>query len=84
MSDKIDDGGAAFPTLDHNGHALVCREFGMTLLDYYAGKALEGDMANSEGGLYRDDVDDARLLVRAQLMFRIAAAMIAARKPADG
>lgn len=39
MAEK-EDGGSAFPLLDHNGHTLVCREFGMTLRDWFAGQAL--------------------------------------------
>ena len=46
MTAPFDHGGAAFPTLDHNGHSLVCREFGMSLRDWFAGQALAGLCAN--------------------------------------
>ena len=38
MSQPIDDGGPAFPTMDPNEHY---RLMGMTLRDYFAGKAIE-------------------------------------------
>lgn len=39
-SQKPQDGGAAFPMLDHNGHSLVCREPGMSLRDWIAGQCM--------------------------------------------
>jgi len=38
VSQPIDDGGPAFPTMDPNEHY---RLMGMTLRDYFAGKAIE-------------------------------------------
>jgi hypothetical protein len=43
------DGGSAFPVLDdytdpYNGHTLQCREFGMSLRDYFAGQAIGRDV----------------------------------------
>lgn len=49
MSDtKIDDGGCAFPSTTHtaDGYSVNGPEFGMTLRDYFAAKALVGLVQN--------------------------------------
>jgi hypothetical protein len=40
---KIEDGGSAFPSTTHTaeGHAVNGPEFGMTLRDYFAAKAMQ-------------------------------------------
>lgn len=38
---SIKDGGSAFPTLDHNGHSLVLREWGISKRDWFAAHAPE-------------------------------------------
>ena len=68
-----DNGGAAFPTLDHKGHALVCREFGMSLRDWFAGQALVGICANPDTG----NGDEQK---QARWAYQAADAMLAARQ----
>ena len=54
MSEKIKDGGAAFPSGEQyrNGAGDLCGKSslyeGMTLRDYFAAKAMQGLLANSE------------------------------------
>ena len=79
----VDDGGSAFPVLDNNGHALVMREPGMSLRDYFAGQALAGlfssDVileaayleASDKGGKAGEEI--------AEYAYSMADAMIAAR-----
>lgn len=78
MSDVKDDGGPAFPDPARaGGH---CMDTGMSLRDWFAGQALTGDLSNPEGGTWDNDVDAHFLKERAILFYRIADAMIAARK----
>jgi hypothetical protein len=53
---------------------------GMSMRDYFAGQALAGDMANSDEGVFRNDVDGKYLLDRAVFFYRMADAMLEARK----
>lgn len=78
MSEPINDGGPAFPNLgfstpDGNG---------MTLRDWFAGQALEGDMASQSTGIgeFTSLTSDKQLKERAAFFFRFADAMLAARK----
>jgi hypothetical protein len=51
-----------------------------TLRDEFAGHALAGDMATSDEGVFLNDVDGKYLLARATLLYRMADAMLEARK----
>jgi len=75
MSDK-DTGGSAFPSWDDNHYTEQRPRGGMTLRDYFAAKAMKGEIAaqSEEYGVWRD-VD--KLALRA---YQIADAMIQARK----
>ena len=55
---------------------------GMSLCDYFAAKAMQGDWAaqNEEGGYYPNSADMEFLVKRAELYYRMADAMIEARK----
>jgi hypothetical protein len=72
------DGGSAFPVLDSyvegESWRLDCRDFGMSLRDYFAGQALTGLCVNR---LWKDD-DDAEQVVTHS--YRIADAMLAERE----
>jgi hypothetical protein len=49
MTDKIDDGGAAFPVPDvfrPDGHHAMAGWYGMSLRDWFAGQALAGLLAD--------------------------------------
>lgn len=80
MSEKIDDGGAAFPTtakLMNSGFPdMKIQETsgGMTLRDYFAAAALQGFVTNNG-----TDTADGTLAAWAYLL---ADAMLAARKEA--
>lgn len=91
MSDeKIDDGGPAFPSEDfeHGFHQdTIIKHSGMTLRDWFAGQALAGMLANGfqpdeafkrNGlGAKRDWGKDTYV----SASYRLADAMLAARKP---
>jgi hypothetical protein len=51
-----------------------------TRRDEFAGQALAGDMATSDEGVFLNDVDGKYLLARATLLYRMADAMLEARK----
>lgn len=42
---EINDGGPAFPILDHSDGRLVLREYGMSMRDYFAARAMAGIIA---------------------------------------
>lgn len=73
---NTDDGGPAFPISEYG----LLGYNGMSLRDYFAGEALAGDSANLEGA-WDDSISDEYLLDRCRLFYRIADAMIEARKP---
>jgi hypothetical protein len=77
MSAQIDDGGPAFPNNDAHG----CAYAGMTLRDWFAGQTLAGEFVQSEyAGHYPNECPQRTLEERAQLLYRMADAMIEARK----
>jgi|SanBayMetagenome_1026888.scaffolds.fasta_scaffold133925_3 hypothetical protein len=66
----IDTGGPAFPTLADNGHAM--NQDGMTLRDWFAGKALMGMMAsrNPNSPRFHPDDDAAYVYAVAEALLR--------------
>ena len=74
-----EQGGAAFPFAATDPSNVELQSSGMSLRDYFAGQALTGDLSNSEGGIYQNDVDEKYLVTRARLYYRIADALVAAR-----
>lgn len=61
MSAARNDGGPAFPVLESGGAGLELTCTGMSLRDYFAGKALQGLLAGGarcEGGLARARLTD--------------------------
>lgn len=78
MSQRIEDGGAAFPFAfrDAEGHPLEHRAIGMTLRDYFAGQALAGLLASN--ARYGGKTDNREAL--AADAYASADAMIAARQ----
>lgn len=77
MSERINDGGAAFPLPigynPNNGNQVVAEQYGMTLRDYFAGKALAGYFAAPHTP-HRCECYDV-----ATYCYQMADAMIAAR-----
>ncbi|HFT6954890.1 TPA: hypothetical protein ACGRPM_001276 [Proteus mirabilis] len=80
MTDKT--GGAAFPASGHPDMQFVAQE-GMTLRDYFAAKAMQGDFAaqsaDVEGFVYSNDLEDHDLDDCAAFYYRMADAMLKAR-----
>ena len=76
---KINDGGFAFPVWELNGNGQPeMTGFGMSLRDYFAAKAMQGQINNP---LKLGD-DEAHLLI-AERAYRMADAMIKARERRD-
>ncbi|ASW06265.1 hypothetical protein [Rhizobium sp. 11515TR] len=81
----IDDGGPAFSVCfeggQNNGDQPYFHE-GMSLRDWYAGQALAGEFAaqNEITGEITNNTPDEWMFERAQTFYRMADAMIAARK----
>ena len=82
---KPNDGGSAYPAMAH--HSDRWPTGGMTLRDYFAGLALQGEMAgqsDSNGiGVVFSEISDANLVERALFFYRLADAMLVARSPPD-
>ncbi|WP_241610258.1 hypothetical protein [Rosenbergiella epipactidis] len=79
-------GGPAFPREDYqaNGYARGFEgigQEGMSLRDYFAAKAMQGDWAAQDDrqGYFDNDVSDDVLVGRARVHYRMADAMIKAR-----
>jgi hypothetical protein len=74
-------GGQAFPCpglITPNGDTIL-PEPGMTMRQYYAAKAMQGDLASQAEclGYFTNHCGDELLIERARLFWRIADAMIA-------
>ncbi|MBQ0268522.1 hypothetical protein ABN303_09550 [Providencia rettgeri] len=78
MTDKT--GGAAFPASGHPDMQFVAQE-GMSLRDYLAAKAMQGDWATErmDSGYWSQDDIDAIFKDRAETYYRMADAMLKAR-----
>ncbi|HGN2318037.1 hypothetical protein ACI8BE_010325 [Proteus mirabilis] len=76
MTDKT--GGAAFPVPATELHGTTA---GMTLRDYFAAKAMNADLSNSDESLagYGSQFTDAQLESFAAFYYRMADAMLKAR-----
>lgn len=72
MSDKIKDGGAAFPQISELGDIAVLSP-GMTLRDWFAGQALSGWLASFGTG------EAVNVQNSAEFCYEIADAMLSAR-----
>jgi len=84
MDIENDSGGPAFPHFVADGHYKGSVHFpGMTIRDYFAAKALAGLLA---GDAHQDVVlhtlmdDDGKILRRAEFAYKLADAMLVARK----
>lgn len=47
MTSWAEQGGAAFPVAERNGNGDFCGEYGMSMRDYYAGKAMAAMLTRS-------------------------------------
>lgn len=79
-----DTGGSAFPTLEAN-YETKWADSGMTLRDYFAAKAMQGDWAaqsdsNGVGLFVNATMTDSDLQMSAGFFYRMADAMMEARK----
>lgn len=77
-----DDGGMAFPCQPLNGQGFPEAEMqrGLSIRDYFAGQALAGGMANPSDGHLKFSYTDEELINLAELYYRMADAMVEARK----
>lgn len=74
------DGGSAFPVLDSpDGNCLYCREAGMSLRDYFAAAALQGDLAGDAGEI-TGVMSISWVTTLAHRAYTLADAMLAARQ----
>lgn len=76
MSDCIEDGGSAFPSLHELGD-IAYTQGGMTLRDWFAGQALAGIIAHA------DKFGSLAPTIAAEAAYEAADAMLAARKGGD-
>lgn len=67
-------GGAAFPSANHTHE----KNLGMTILDYFAAKALEGALSAASGSSIVGDPSARPSVIRAS--YELAAAMLEERK----
>ena len=75
MNDKIDDGGSAFPeTRFDNNIRQEVQWCGMTLLDYFAGLAMQSLVGDPENEMKVVNIEQTAMLAYSQ-----AKAMIAER-----
>ena len=75
MTNKIDDGGAAFPM---PATTLDTSQKGMSLRDHFAGLAMQGDIAGLSINLYQ--YEDDEMLTKAEAAYRMADAMLKVRE----
>lgn len=76
-------GGPAFPLhpeVSKSHFDTTDAYVGMTLRDYFAAKAMQGDLANSEGGFLSLNASLEQLETNAALFYRMADAMLKARQ----
>jgi len=81
---KHDDGGPAFPYEERDGDGLPKRDyFGMSLRDYFAASAIDANMA--EAVEWYKTVGGVDVYARTAIgCYKLADAMLAARKAKDG
>lgn len=82
MTEKIDDGGPAFPT-EPNTQPGFYLHHGMSLRDYFAGQALPAVISATSAGQHRPtarDSDTSISFAIARDAYLVADAMLAARK----
>jgi len=77
---KTNDGGAAFPgqACGSDGLPMFEAEYGMTLRDWFAGQALVGLLAQSNGSATQSD-----LVTGARWSYAMADAMLQAREASN-
>lgn len=92
MSERVEDGGPAFPHQfeDADGHPRYLQSTGLTIRDYFAAQALAGLLANPGGPFQANnmngwDIVNCTLDDVARLSYQAADTMIAirARSPSE-
>ena len=68
----------AFPREDYQYGGQGFGQVGMTLRDYFAAKAMQGDIARDE--IYVGTLQDEELLGAARVYYRVADSMLKARE----
>lgn len=75
----INDGGPAFPVVfEHSDGQCISEQHGMSLRDYFAAKAMQGELAAQAGHMQISTDSDVNWL--AENSYRIADAMLRARE----
>ena len=85
-ADTLPDNPPAFPCKIKDPESLTTLQFpGMSLRDYLAAKAMQGDWAAQDGqdnGLFTDTMNEEGFLSCARRYYRMADAMLAVRDEA--
>ena len=72
-----DNGGSAFPTVEANYHNENVRSEGLSIRDYFAGKAMQGMLCNGFApAMGQEDYEDFDY---AKIAYKMADAMLAER-----
>ena len=85
MSERVDDGGPAYPSTEvHPNYDFPIHHFGMSLRDYFAAQALAGLLANPGGPFQANDMNgwdivNCTLDDVARLSYQASDTMIATR-----
>lgn len=79
---KNNDGGPAFPCIDGSANY---HQIGMSLRDYFAAKAMQGLLCNSEVERYRQTIDgrvseSRQIEAISQMCYEMADAMLKSRE----
>jgi hypothetical protein len=82
MTQTPDNGGPAFPVTIQTSDDSTETYFGMTLRDWFAGQALTG-LLGAEDDFIQDLIERHETCSLSALSYRMADAMIAARKGGD-
>lgn len=77
---RVEQPITAFPTTESNWYDEDVRSEGMTLRDYFAAKAMQGDWASQSEDYNLARYTDDALDKQAKIYYRMADAMLRARK----
>lgn len=77
----IDNGGTAYPILERGGNGLELTDIGMTLLDHFAGLAMQGWLASyGPDARHPSDLGSDAMILSAKQSYALARIMIAEKR----